>query len=291
MLLQDSILVDYMEPLTIINAAIGFEEFLALNAKTDEVIIFNFKGTITSSFENQKDSPNSTNDIFSMSFMDKDIIVGGIPLKLAIYDREGHQKKEFKMPPLVPRGSYQRQKQIFKTGDNKILGHLHAYPDSAFSNGLIKPMLVMLDPENELAGKPLLEIPASSKYSDGQFHGYVFPTILYSENGLFLAYSNDPTLYIYSYKDRELIFNKAIDLGITDFLEIYPSTSEKTYDFDKNHCNMKPGSISKILSDDRHTYILYFKGIPESIFESKHRSPVDIHFHRGSAVAAVLSQA
>src|SRR5690606_3665838 len=175
----------------------NFDKFLALNAKTDEIVLFNFDGSISSSITNERDSPKSVNAIFSLSFIKDDILVGGSPLKLAVYDRYGTQKEVLKTPALTPRMSTLLQKQIFLTADNKILGHFHAYPDSSFSSGLIRPMLGLIDRENESASKPLLTVPGESKYSDGQFHGYVFPVLLYSEDKLFISYSNEPKVYIY----------------------------------------------------------------------------------------------
>lgn len=266
----DSILVDYMEELTIMDASKDFEEFLALNRKTDEIVMFNYEGAITNSFENQRNSPEGINDIVSISFMDdKEILIGARPLKLALYDKHGKQKKVFNTSSLVPRGSSVIQKQIFETRDNKILGHLNAYPESAFSNGLIKPTLMLIDPEKNAEPEPLLQVPSTSKYSDGQFHGYVFPIINYSGKELLLAYSNDPKLYSYNYSDEGLTLNQTVNLEITDFLEIHPSPNEKSYNFDKNHREMKPGMIWRILSSDENIFIIYAKGISDDKFESK----------------------
>lgn len=266
--LKDSIMLDYMEKLILMDATKGFDEFLALNPKTDEILLFNIDGTVISSFKNERDSPKSVNDIFSVSFIERGILVGGRPLKLTIFDREGNQNNEVKIPSLTPRTSAVLQKQIFSTNDNRILGHLNAYPDSAFTNGLMKPMLVLIDPENELASKPLLKIPSQSKYSSGQFHGYVFPILWYSENKLFLAYSNEPIIYVFTYNNDELTLDKAIDLNISEFIQIIPSPTEDSYNFDKNHREMKPGMIWKIFTDDNQIYIMYAKGTPEDTFES-----------------------
>ncbi len=96
--LKDSILVNYMEELTLMDATAGFEESIALNGKTDEIVIFNNEGNITNSFENERDSPNAINDIFSLSFGENtDIIVGAKPSQFAIYDKEGGQKIKHKL--------------------------------------------------------------------------------------------------------------------------------------------------------------------------------------------------
>ena len=269
LLLQDSVLVEYMERLIVMDASKEFDKFLALNPKTDEIVIFNFDGSISSSLTNERDSPKSVKNIFSLTFMEDDILVGGSPLKLAVYDRYGTQKDVLKTPALTPRMSTLLQKQIFLTSDNKILGHFHAYPDSSLSNGLIRPMLGLIDRENESASKPLLTMPSESKYSDGQFHGYVFPVLLYSEDKLFISYSNEPKVYIYKYQGAELHLDGYVDLEISDFIEIHPSPSENTYNFDRNHREMKPGMIWKILVDDEQIYLVYTKGIPEGKFDSE----------------------
>src|SRR5690606_27318174 len=157
LLLQDSVLVDYMERLIIMDASKNFDKFLALNAKTDEIVLFNFDGSISSSITNERDSPKSVNAIFSLSFIEDDILVAGNPLKLAIYDKYGNQKEVLKPPPLTPRMSTLLQKQIFLTHDNNVLGHFNAYPDSSFSKGLIRPTLGLIDLEDEVASKPLLK--------------------------------------------------------------------------------------------------------------------------------------
>lgn len=268
--IEDSVLVHYMEELTLMDATNDFENFLALNANTDEVLIFNKKGNVVNSFKNERDSPNAINDIFSLSFKDNlDIIVGARPSQLAIYDKTGDQKLKFKLATLVPRGSSIIQKQLFSAENNKILGHLHAYPDSSFSNGVLKPTLTLIDLEGKSEPKSLPGIPSKSKYSDGKFHGYVFPILNYTENKLMLVYSNDPILHIYNYSNEELNIHRSIDLGITNFVEIHSSSDEKSYDFDKNHREMKPGMIWRILSNDEYIYIMYAKGISDSKFESE----------------------
>lgn len=258
-----------MEHLIVMDASKEFDRFLALNAKTDEIVIFNFDGSISGSITNERDSPKSVNSIFSLTFIEDDILVAGNPLKLAIYDKYGNQKEVLKPPTLTPRMSTLLQKQIFLTSDNKILGHLNAYPDSSFSNGLLSPMLGLIDQEDESASKPLLKIPAESKYSDGQFHGYVFPVLIYSEDKLFISYSNEPKVYIYTYQDTELHLEGSVDLEISDFIEIHPSPNEASYNFDRNHREMKPGMIWRILTDDKQIYVVYTKGIPEGKFNSE----------------------
>jgi hypothetical protein len=266
----DSILVDYFGRLVIMDASEDFKEFLAVNAKTDEVVIFNHEGKILDSFENQKDSPEAINDIFSMSFLpNNEILVAGSRVKLAIYDRKGKQKFKFKLPSLVARGSSLMQKSLFKTENNKFLGHIPAYHESAFSNGLLKPTLIFIDPEDESKTKALFKIPSNSKYSDGRFHGYVQAALNFSGNELFLVYQNEPKLHVYNYRNDDLIFNKTIDLGIPDFVEILPSSNEKSYNFDKNHRESTSGVIYRIFSNNKNIFLLYTKGIPESKFDKE----------------------
>lgn len=266
---QDSVLVDYMERLIIMDASSYFDKFLALNAKTDEIVLFNLDGSISSSITNERDSPKSVNSIFSLTFIEDDILVAGNPLKLAIYDKYGNQKEVLKPPTLTPRMSTLPQKQIYLTSDNKVLGHFNAYPDSSFSNGLMRPMLGLIDLEDEVASKSLLKIPAESKYSDCRFHGYVFPVLTYSEDKLLISYTNEPKIYIYNYHNGELSFDQAVGLDIRDFIEIHPSPNENAYDFDRNHREMKPGMIWRILNDNMHIYVMYTKGIPEGKFDTQ----------------------
>ncbi|WP_162343675.1 hypothetical protein [Cyclobacterium salsum] len=268
--LKDSILVNYLEELTLMDASENFSEFLALNKKTDEVVIFNNDGIIVNSFENRKDSPDAVNNIFSLSFTkSNEIILGASPSIFAIYDRGGNQLIKNKFSSLFPRGSSIVQKQLFNTEENKVLGHLHAYPDSSFSNGIIKPTLLLIDPEAISEPKPMPKIPAKSKYSDGKFHGYVFPILNYFRGKLMLAYSNDPRLYVYNYQNEELYLSETIDLDIYDFVEIVSSSDEKSFDFDNNYREMKPGMIWGILSNDRNIFVMYAKGISETRFDGE----------------------
>lgn len=266
----DSILVDNLEKLFIMDAAENFDEFLALNQKTDEVLIFNKKGKIINTFQNHKDTPEAINNIFSMSLLNnKDILIGGNQLNLGIYNRNGKQKLKIKLPLLSPRGSHLSHKQIFEIEDNRYVGNIPAYPDSSFSKGLLKPTLLFIDTKNKSKTKSILKIPLSSKYSDEKFHGYVHPIINYFEEKLFISYQNETKLHVYNYKNKDFIFDKTINFEIKDFVQIIPSSNEGTYNFDKNHRESTPGRIWRIFCNKNNTFILYTKGIAESKFNNQ----------------------
>ena len=266
----DSIQVDYLGNLFLVDFERESGLFLGRNNATEEHLLFDEQGKIHHRFIIQKDGPDALSWVQGLGFLDGKITVMDSQKGIVHFSNKGEITKRIKLP----------QDYFFINGLN--------FPAARFGNELmyIRPEREGLDWSNlgelfkRVYQSPILEVynpdtgkirntmdfPPETVYTDGNYYSWMFPSLIKVSDSEWLLYlMAERKYYVYKKVGDELVYEKTVDLKIDDAVNIEGGRLENIgVMVEGNRFNIF-GKIEQIYSREQDILVVYTKGVDEEI--------------------------
>lgn len=282
----DSLQIDYLGDLWIMDYDSISEEFISLTKKDQEILIFDQYGEIKNSFEIPSEGPGSINGVFLISMRDREI---------QIFDSsngffELSQRGEIlKTTPIPYRYIYLNQSiaDAFFPFGNEIAYLRPEYFDSlgyyGGMGGMVKGIyhksfMETLDTLTKQT-RPLMAFPKESLYADGNCYFLPFPRVQRFGSQWYLSFLYELKFFVYQEKDQELILEMAVDLEVEDAVKPLGVPFEEIQNYFELSKNIKPAGILGLYHTGKNIIVIYQKGTTEDVIlrNQQEANPIDLN--------------
>ncbi|MCC5939795.1 MAG: hypothetical protein JJU34_21110 [Lunatimonas sp.] len=265
----DSIQVDYLGNLFVMDYDPASGLYLSRNNSTEEMVLFDDAGTIKEQFTFQKDGPEAVYSAngFLLSLIEGKIVLMDHQKGIHFFNPNGTFYKRINMPgehffiggkslpyyPLGERIAYLRPERGEIDWEN---------PANIFKGIYSSPLIEVLD---TLSGtvKQTMEFPPNTVYEDGNYYHGLFPIIVRNGNEWLLSLMAERKYHVYLENGNKLEYSRTVDLGLTDAVDIKGSPTIDLM-YETNLFNIF-GRFYEMYTHDGLTLVVYSKGIKEEI--------------------------
>ena len=282
LVVSDSLLIDYLGKLRILDYDTLSKFYLAWGNENNEALILDDNGAITSTFIFPSDGPEAIpgwinpiglKDGEIQFFVGQDAFYG--------YDLEVKRTWKYKPEstyfyinglkgdPLFSIGeelAFLRPEKGEMDWDGGIGGMFEKIYDS--------PILEVIDTTSN-SSRLTMSFPDGSIYKDGNFHFWMFPTVSRYGTEWLLYFKNELKFWVYQEKGKEVEFYKEVSLDISDAISEKGVPFEKVDDYNELTAYDFPGSILEIYRTSEQVLVIYHKGVSEEIAMQFDRSTAD----------------
>ena len=282
LVVSDSLLIDYLGKLRILDYDTLSKSYLAWGNENNEALILDDNGAITSTFIFPSDGPEAIpgwinpiglKDGEIQFFVGQDAFYG--------YDLEGKRTWKYKPEstyfyinglkgdPLFSIGeelAFLRPEKGEMDWDGGMGGMFERIYDS--------PILEVIDTTSN-SSRLTMSFPDGSIYKDGNFHFWMFPTVIRYGTEWLLYFKNELKFWVYQEKGNGVEFYKEVSLDISDAISEKGVPFEKVDDYNELTAYDFPGSILEIYRTSEQVLVIYHKGVSEEIAKQFDRSTAD----------------
>ncbi|MGY6520476.1 MAG: hypothetical protein ACXIUD_02035 [Mongoliitalea sp.] len=271
----DSVTVDYIGVLGWSHISPDGAHFLAMNLQNSEILLIDQAGHILQTYQFTGDQPNNigANPIARPQFKNSEsFAVLGIN-GFFLYDFAGTLLSKFK-PDFTPAMGYQvYHADLFQfRNENEALAQLGSRNQKgsgfySIDSGTILEKINI--PENSFSG--VVPFPANSRFSKPDeiyTQTSTYPVIRVQDSGVYVAFTNDSTLYYYEWSDLEKPA-KEITLKFDAFEQI-KGKDPKAIDLDVISFDTRTfayGSINHLHNYQNQLLIGYESGLSDEAYE------------------------
>jgi hypothetical protein len=265
----DSIQVNYLGNLGVMDFDSTSGLYLGRNNSNDEIVLFDDDGTISHQFTFQKDGPNAVGWTLGLGFFNNKVTVMEVEKGISVFNPDGTHYKKIPIP----------KDYIFINGLNfpvRQLGDKLVYyrPERGefdwqnqadiFKRIYSSPLLEVLDTLSGNIAKTMA-FPPNTIYEDGNYYHWMFPIIIKNENEWLLSLMAERKYHVYIENGHELTYSRTVDLDLEDAVDMKGvplSNSSQMYEV--NRFNVF-GRFQEIYSHDGLVLVAYAKGVKEEI--------------------------
>lgn len=267
LMVTDSIQVDYQGNLFVYDYDSSTHFFLGMDNGTDEVLLFDREGNVSSRFHLAKDGPNAISWAMGWGFFKGQFTVMDAAKGLLFFSGEGEIVKRMDLnPPYTFINGLKSPVHAF----GKELAYIRPErgemdwnePSEMFENIYRSPILELVDPETG-AYRQTMPFPPGTIYEDGNFYHWTFPTVIPAGEEWLVYFRGELAYYLFGLEEEQLVYQKTIDLDLKDAVAIKGVPMGNMDDYYENSLYNVFGRIQNLYLLDRHIVILYTKGMEE----------------------------
>ncbi|NHE57816.1 hypothetical protein [Cyclobacterium plantarum] len=266
-MVTDSIQVDYQGNLFLYDYDSSTHLFLGMDNRTDEVLLFDRQGTVSSRFHLAKDGPNAISWAVGWGFFKGQFTVMDAAKGLLFFSREGEIVKRMDLnPPYTFINGLKSPVHAF----GKELAYIRPErgemdwnePSEMFESIYRSPILELVDPETG-ANRQTMPFPPGTIYEDGNFYHWTFPTVIPAGEEWLVYFRGELAYHVYTQAGGELDYQETIDLDLKDAVAIkgVPMANIDNY-YEASLYNVF-GRIQNLFVLDSQILIHYTKGMEE----------------------------
>ena len=282
LVVSDSLLIDYLGKLRILDYDPLSKSYLAWGNENNEALILDDNGAITSTFIFPSDGPEAIPGwINPIGLRDGEIQFFSGHDAFYGYDLEVKRTWKYK-----PESTYfyingLKGDPLFSIGEE--LAFLRPEKGEMDWDGGIggmfekiynSPILEVIDTTSN-SSRLTMSFPDGSIYKDGNFHFWMFPTVSTYGAEWLLYFKNELKFWVYQEKGKEVEFYKEVSLDISDAISEKGVPFEKVDDYNELTAYDFPGSILEIYRTSEQVLVIYHKGVSEEIAKQFDRSTAD----------------
>ncbi|MCS5490374.1 hypothetical protein [Algoriphagus limi] len=267
--IYDSLMVDYLGNLTLMDISPNGENYLLIDQNTDTIFVTDFKGKIIHKYYRSGDDPESIqgNRTGLGKFLDNESILIPGSQGIVTYELSGNLKKVYK-PEFTGMSSFVVPfNQVHWVSNQKVYVYLPGRHSDLAQQGLAfqkeSTQLEVLDLNTEKF-EPAIPFPKESKYSsETQEFGSLdfYPTFNVSGDSLYILFRNEPKLLTYHLSNLETPVS-AKNIPYVEFIE--RKTSEEPASGGFNIRDFFLGvNLSLFPTEDGKFLIQYLRGLTE----------------------------
>ncbi|WP_144603774.1 hypothetical protein [Algoriphagus algorifonticola] len=283
----DSLEIDYLGNLWLINYDASSEQFLAYGNGNQELVILDKNGVVLEQFEVPRDGPNSVSMINAIGMTDGQIRILEFGKGLVKLDQRGKKIWNLRFPyfafylnGIAGQPFFDMGREIAfirpEKGDSQEIDWDEDLK-GIFESVYHAPILEIMDTIS-LENRETMPFPPGSSYQDGNFYGWTFPAVLRKEKDWFLFLRGEMNFYHYQENAGEIDFVKEVSLQVNDAVPLIGVPFEKQDDFwDLVEFNFS-GRINQVLHGEKYMYVIYEKGLPEEFMQTLDQDRVKRQF-------------
>ncbi|WP_158859036.1 hypothetical protein [Lunatibacter salilacus] len=265
----DSIRVDYLGNLFVLDYDPNSGMYLSRNNSTEEIVLFDDAGTIKEQFTFQQDGPDAVFSAngFGLALIDEKIIVMDRQKGIQFFNRNGTFHKRIAVPgehffiagaslpyhPLGDKLAYFRPERGGIDWEN---------PANIFKGIYSSPLLEVLDTLSGTVHRTMA-FPRNTVYEDGNYYNWIFPIIVKNGNEWILSMMAERKYHIYLEYGNELEYSRTVDLDLNDAVDIKGAPNVDQV-YEENLFNIF-GRFHEIYTHDGMILVVYSKGVKEEI--------------------------
>ena len=265
----DSIQVDYLGNLFVMDYDSTSGLYLGRNNSTEQIVLFDDAGTIREQFTFQKDGPDgafSANG-FLLALSEGQIITMDHQKGIMFFNRNGTFQKRIPVPgehffiagaslpyhPLGDKLAYARPERGGIDWEN---------PADIFKGIYSSPLMEVLDTISGTV-KRTMAFPPNTVYEDGNYYHGIFPILVKNGNEWILSLMAERKYYIYLENGNELEYSRTVDLDLNDAVDIKGAPNVDQM-YEANQFNIF-GRFHEMYTHDGLILVVYSKGVKEEI--------------------------
>ncbi|QDH77968.1 hypothetical protein FKX85_02520 [Echinicola soli] len=264
----DSIRIDYLGNFILVDYSPERNEYLARGHGDWEFLFFDTKGNVMDSVSLKKDGPDAITWAQAVGFVDGRL---GLlePVKgLLAFGDEGDIVDRTKIP-----GDYYylngfAGKPYFKLGDELIYyrperGEISHDDRGGMMRGIYQRPI--LEVQDSVTGEisSTMPFPATSKYRDGKYYGWMFPTVIKKGKVWLLYFNGEYQFYIYEEKNGELHLKRTVEMDVPDGIRLRGVPFDKADRFEEVNRSIRGGGIKEVIFFGEMILAVYSKGMDE----------------------------
>jgi len=265
----DSVQVDYLGNLFVMDYDPASGLYLSRNNSLDETVLFDDSGTIREQFTFQKDGPDAVFSAngFLLSLKEGKVVVMDHQKGILFFNSNGTFHKRIKVPgehffiggvslPYYPLGdklAYLRPERGEIDWEN---------PADIFKGIYSSPLIEVLD---TLSGtfQRTMDFPPNTVYEDGNYYHGIFPIIVKNGNEWILSLMAERKYHVYLENGNELVYSRTVDLDLNDAVNIKGAPNIDQM-YEANLFNIF-GRFYEMYTHDGLILVVYSKGVKEEI--------------------------
>lgn len=279
LMLTDSIQVDYQGNLFLYDYDSSTHLFLGMDNGTDEVLLFDREGNVSSRFHLAKDGPNAISWAMGWGFFKGQFTVMDAAKGLLFFSGEGEIVKRMDLnPPYTFINGL--KSPVHALG--KELAYIRPergeqdYTNQAemFESIYRSPILELVDLETG-AYRQTMPFPPGTIYEDGNFYHWTFPAVIPAGEEWLVYFRGELAYHLYGQKEEHLVYQKTIDLDLKDAVEIKGVPMANMDDYYEASLYNVFGRIQNLFVLDSQILIHYTKGMEEEKAKSFPRNTME----------------
>jgi len=275
----DSIQVGYQGNLFLYDYDSSTNLFLGIDNGTDEVLLFDREGTVSSQFHLSKDGPNAISWAMGWGFFKGQFTVMDAAKGLLFFSREGEIVKRMDLnPPYTFINGLKSPVHAFGKEMAYIRperGEMDWNGQSEMFESIYKsPILEVIDPETG-AIRTTMDFPPGTIYEDGNYYHWMFPTVIPNGKEWLVYFMAEQAYHVYSKEGDQLVFKKTVDLEIEDAIKIKGVPMANMEDYYEMSIDNIFGRIQNLYVLDDQIVIHYTKGMEEEKVKALPRNTVE----------------
>lgn len=266
--LRDSIQVDYMGELFLMDYDPLHELYLGRWNAQEEYVVFDESGKVKHIFKLTEDGPNSIAWAQGVNFLDGKICVMDESQGIHFFELDGTFISKL---PIVenyfhinglPFGSLKLGDEYFylRPERGESLEDIPSMYGSTYSADIIELM-------NPTTGevRTSMPFPPNTVYSSGNFYNWTFPSIYKYKDEWILWMLAEQKYFVYKEQEGEIVFSKVVDLNLKDAIPMPGIPMARYQDWYEAHRNVIFGRIEQIYRRESDVVVIYTKGVSEAI--------------------------
>lgn len=235
----DSVRVDYLGNFYLSDYSSERDEYLAKGHGDREFLFLDAEGNIVDSVRLKKDGPDAIAGVQVAGFVDGHLsILEGVKGLLVLGD-EGKLDKRHEISGNYYYLNGYKGRPFFKLQEE--LAYYRPERGDLPGEGLgeimksvyEKPILEVLNPRTG-DFRSTMAFPSTSKFKDGEYHGWPFPTVIKQGDVWLLYFAREYQFYIYREKEGDLKLQQTVKMKVPDAISAEGVPFDKADQFEKS---------------------------------------------------------
>ncbi|MGY6523170.1 MAG: hypothetical protein ACXIUD_15665 [Mongoliitalea sp.] len=265
---QDSIQVDYMGELFLMDYDPLQELYLGRWNAQEEYVVFDESGKVKHTFKLTEDGPNKIAWAQGVNFLDGEICVMDEAQGIHFFELDGTFVS--KLPTAegyfyingLPFGALKLAKEYIYLRPER--GESLIDIPSMYGSAYSEDVLEILNPSTGEI-RTSMPFPPNTLYSSGNFYNWTFPGLARFKNEWILWMLAEQKYFVYNEQEGELVFSKTVDLDLKDAIPMPGIAMARYQDWYEEYGNVVFGRIEQIYRRESDIVVIYTKGVSEDI--------------------------
>lgn len=269
----DSLEINHLGNLWFIDYDPLSERFLARGKGFRDLLIVSREGEVQSRFTIPSEGPRQVGSITSMDMKGAEIRVLEFGRGLIHFDTGGQIVRNIQFPFFGFHLNGISGDPYFELGEELAFLRPEKYDsqedvdwDELYESGFQRmynlPILEVLDTLT-MKSRLSMEFPKESIYQDGNYYGWMFPTVIRQEKDWLLFFRGEMKFYHYREMGKEVVFNQTIELKVSDAVPAVGVPFQQMDDLFELETKTVAGRIYSIFPAESGFLVLYKKGFRE----------------------------
>lgn len=265
---QDSIQVDFMGELTLLDYDPAQQLFIGRWNAQEEYVVFDESGLVKHTFKLNEDGPNTIGWVQGINFLEGKLCIMDQAKGIYFFDIDGTFIKKYPTPKDyfyingLPFGTQKLGAELLylRPEGGESLKDIPSMYSSVYSTDILEVF-------NLSTGevRTTMPFPPNTVYNLGNFYNWTFPNIVKHQNEWILSMLAEQKYFVYQEKNGEIQLIKEVDLALEGSIPMPGIPMNRHSDWYDEFGNVIFGRIENIYRREKDVVVIYTKGVSEEI--------------------------